>query len=91
MKRVLATVVLGASLLNRAAIAEQILEAIQAGDPDGSYVIETRGETGSLVPPKDEDWEFVIVEVRATSTFTLAPGRLTLPPLSPEAEHDETE
>ena len=82
-KRTRAIIVLGASLLNRAAIAERILEVIQAGDPGGTYVIEARDGTGSLVPPKDEDWEFLIVEVTATSTLTFTAGRLDLPPSSP--------
>ncbi len=88
MKRVLATVVLGASLLNRLAIAEQLRVAIQAEHPGGECVIETRDEAGSLVPPKGEDWEFVIVEVGFTSTLRISAGRLVLPSL-PKDPDDE--
>ncbi len=89
MKRVLATVVLGTSLLNRAAIAEQLRVAIQAEHPGGACVIETREEAGSLVPPKGEEWEFMIVmEFSFTSTLRISANRLVLPSL-PKDPDDE--
>ena len=41
-------------------MAEQLLEAIRASGPTGTYSIEADTEAGSLVPQKHEDREFTI-------------------------------
>ena len=69
-KQVLAIVVLASGVLNRTAIAEQLLEVIQAEDPEGTYVIEARAGEASLVPSKDEDWEFRIVRIVRELSFS---------------------
>ena len=81
--RALAVVFLSATIANRMAIAERMLEAIRANDPEGDYVIESRtGEAGKsfVRPPADEDWEFQIVVRRTTSNVAIKP-RPFLPPL----------
>lgn len=87
-RRVVATVVLGAGLLNRAAIAEQVLEVIRASDPQGTYLIEARDGSGSLMPPHDEDWAITIVSVRAAASLQIT-GRMIFPPLSSEDSNEE--
>ena len=82
VKRVLATVVLSAGVLNRAAMAEQLLDMLRVNGPPGTYLIEADTAAGSLVPPKDEDWRFdIVVEVQTTSTLTLKTSPIDLPVL----------
>ena len=85
VQRVLATVVLSANLINRTAMAEQLLEAVRASDPSaGKYSIEADSEAGSLVPQKDEDWGFtIVVELRAAENLVLS-SFMSIPPSRPE-------
>ena len=77
--RVLATIVLSSSVLNRVAIAEQMLDAIRASNPSGVYGIDSHSGADDGVPRSDEDWTFRIVSIEATSTLVIKPRPLVFP------------
>lgn len=81
--------VLSTGVVNRVAIAGQLLEVMQASGPTGTYSIEADTDAGSLVPQKDEDWEFtIVVEVGVVETVRITPRRLTLPPLAKDSDDE---
>ena len=62
-KQTLALVVLTTAVLGRAEKAQQILRALSADDPTGTYVVEP-DNPDKPIPDIGEDWRFRILEVQ---------------------------
>lgn len=63
-------VVLTAGVANRAAVADRLVEVMQANNPRGICSIKRVSEEDSRVPEHEEDWRFNIVATH-TATETL--------------------